>query len=155
MLTAKNDCDVINGLIKVTIDSADGYRKAADDAANPVFQQMFHARADERDVLVDRMQAFVSEAGGEATDDGSLAAGAHRIFLGLREIVSASDDDAIIAEVERGEDYIKERFEKAHAHDDLSDEARSLIAEGQTVVTAGHDQISALKHQRAAATSGQ
>jgi uncharacterized protein (TIGR02284 family) len=145
-MNSSNDIEVLNSLIEVTIDSADGYRRAADDAHNSVFQQIFYARADERDELVEELQAQVRRLGGEPVDDGSLAAGAHRLFVDLRDKISAKDDFGVIAEVERGEDHIKERYEMALQGHDLSAEARQMVTAAQTVVVAGHDQIRDLKH---------
>lgn len=146
MTEVSNDVDVVNDLIKVTIDSADGYRKAGEQADNHAFQSIFYDRAAERDALVKQMQDFVRTRGGDAVDDGSLAASAHRAFLGLRDAIAGNDDDAIVAEVERGEDYIKEQFENACAQSNVSSEARMLVDQCYQSVKAGHDQMRDLKH---------
>lgn len=148
-MTDTADISVVNNLIEVTIDSADGYRKAADDADNLAFQKLFYARADERDELIEQMQDFVRKSGGEPADEGSLTAGAHRIFIDLRDRLVGGDDDAVIAEVERGEDHIKHRFEAALREPSLAPETRALIEAGMEIIVAGHDQISDLKHGRA------
>lgn len=143
-----NDHDrrVINDLIQVTIDSADGYRKAGEEAGNHNFQSIFFDRANERERLVDKMQDFVRAQGAEPETDGSLSAGAHRLFLDIRDAIAGNDDRAIVAEVERGEDYIKESFETAQRDTELSTEARALIDECYRSVAAGHDQMRDLKH---------
>jgi uncharacterized protein (TIGR02284 family) len=146
MMMGPNDADIVNDLIKVTIDSADGYRKAADAADNNAFQQIFYDRAAEREQLVDRMQQFVRSRGDEPVTDGSLSTSAHRVFLDLRDAITGQDDSAIIAEVERGEDYIKEKYENARNGADLSTEARDLIDDCYRSVKAGHDQMRDLKH---------
>ena len=56
------------------------------------------------------------------------------------------DDEAIVKEVERGEDYLKEKFEAAMKHKDLPPEARAAVDEAWISVREGHDQMSALKH---------
>jgi uncharacterized protein (TIGR02284 family) len=146
MMMSPNDSEAVNSLIKVTIDSVDGYRKAADDADNHVFQSIFYERANEREQLVDRMQQFVRARGDEPVDDGSMTAGAHRVFMNLREAIMGNDDEAIIAEVERGEDHIKAQFEEARMRTDLSAEARELIEQCYVSVKTGHDQMRDLKH---------
>jgi uncharacterized protein (TIGR02284 family) len=146
MMERPNDNDVVNRLIKVTIDSADGYRKAADEAHNHGFQSIFYDRANERDALVGRMQKFVRARGGNPVDAGSLSASAHRAFLHLRDAITGSDDEAIIAEVERGEDYIKEQYETLRGRGDVSSDARQLIDDCYQVVKNGHDQMRDLKH---------
>jgi len=58
----------------------------------------------------------------------------------------ARDDVAIIAEVERGEDYIKEKFEEALRDDKISGGTRRIIEEAFASVESGHDRASQLKH---------
>lgn len=146
MDTAQTDIATLNGLIKTTIDSVDGYREAAEDSHNSKFQSMFIARANEREQVVQKLQQHVTQLGGTAQDSGSVAAGAHRVFMNLRDAVTGRDDDAIIAEVERGEDFIKEKFESAISDNDLGADCRSVIVQCYESVRSGHDQMSDLKH---------
>jgi uncharacterized protein (TIGR02284 family) len=141
-----HDISVVNDLIQVTIDSSDGYRKAADLADNHEFQRLFYARADERNELVERMQDYVRMLGGTPEDDGSFVAGAHRLFVDLHAKVAGADEEAIVADVEAGEDHIKAQFENALMDEELDPQTRSLIASANTVVLAGHDQMRDIKH---------
>jgi uncharacterized protein (TIGR02284 family) len=141
-----HDVDTLNELVSVTIDSADGYREAAKDAKNERFQSMFSARASERETVVRDLQAQVRTLGGTPEDDGSILAGAHRMFMNLRDTVTGGNDDSLIAEVERGEDHIKAKFETAMADAKLSTETRAVIERCYAPVRAGHDQMRDLKH---------
>ena len=60
--------------------------------------------------------------------------------------ITGRDDVAIIKEVERGEDYLKEKFETALRNADLSPQARAAVEDAWTSVKSGHDQVSQLKH---------
>ena len=146
-----NDIETVNDLIKTTIDSVDGYRSAAEDADSRQFSSVFFDRANERQEVVTRLQQHVRSLGGEATDSGSLAAGAHRTFMNLRDALTGTDDKAVIAEVERGEDHIKAKFENALSEADLGNDTRSIISECYQSVKSGHDQMSNLKHSLNAA----
>jgi uncharacterized protein (TIGR02284 family) len=146
MESQNHDIETINDLIKTTIDSVDGYRAAGEDADNGQFKSIFFDRANERANVADRLSQHVRQLGGTPTDNGSIVAGAHRAFMNLRDAVTGTDDDAIVAEVERGEDYIKEQFETAMTDQDLSSETRSLIGQCFDSVKEGHDQMRDLKH---------
>lgn len=141
-----HDIETINGLIKTTIDSVDGYRSAAQDATNNQFQSIFFERANEREKVAEDLRQHVRSLGGDPQDDGSILAGAHRAFMNLRDAVTGTDDEAVIAEVERGEDHIKEKFETALQDGNLSTDTRSKISECYESVKSGHDQMRDLKH---------
>jgi uncharacterized protein (TIGR02284 family) len=146
MHEAKYDVDTLNGLIKTTIDSVDGYRGAAEDVDSGQFQSMFFARANERDSVVNDLQSYVRSLGGDPVVSGSMVAGAHRVFMNIRDAVTGRDDTAVIAEVERGEDFIKEKYEAALADEDLSMATKAHISKCYESVKEGHDQMRDLKH---------
>ncbi len=146
-----DDIDTLNDLIEVTIDSADGYEQAAESAADTDLAQLFRRFGSERRSIVADLRAQVVRLGGEPEDDGSLLAGAHRVFLKLKTSVSNSRQSAI-EEVERGEDHIKARYEDA-LEDDLTPESRTIIESAFASVKQGHDTMRAMKQAGAAATS--
>jgi uncharacterized protein (TIGR02284 family) len=71
---------------------------------------------------------------------------AHQRWEDLKSAVTGGDDKAIINEVERGEDYLKDKFETALDSGKLSGEARSVVERCYQSVRSGHDQMSQLKH---------
>ena len=148
MTEHSKDTATLNTLIATLLDSVDGYTKAGQDIDNPELAERFNARARERQSAVAGLQAAVARLGGNPEDDGSLLAGAHRAFLNLKEAVTGTDDQAIINEIERGEDYLKGKFEAALKNVDLAPEARSAVDQAWTSVKAGHDEMSGLKHNR-------
>lgn len=147
-----NDKDVtaLNTLIATLLDSIDGYQKSAGDIDNQALADKFNARARERQSAVTKLQAAVAAAGGNPEDEGTLLGGAHRVFQSLKETVMGRDDKAIVSEIERGEDYLKGKFETVLAEGDLSPTARAAADEAWQSVKAGHDEMSALKHSMGA-----
>ncbi len=151
MTSNDQDIETINGLIATTIDSADGYRAAATEIENRQLATLMLDRANEREDVAMRLQAFVRERGGDPVDDGTTIASAHRFFMGLKDAVFTKDDDAVIAEIERGEDHIKERYETVLADNDLSLEGIALVEACYQSVREGHDQMRDLKHHSSSA----
>ena len=145
-MSTNHDISVLNGLIKTTLDSAKGYRDAAEDAQNPQFATMFSDFARERGEVAGSLQGEVTRLGGTPEDDSSLLAAAHRTFRDLKHVLTGKSDKAVIEEVERGEDFIKDKFEAAMKDGDLAPETRSAIERAFSSVRAGHDRMSALKH---------
>ena len=70
----------------------------------------------------------------------------HQRFEDMKAAITGQDEKAIINEVERGEDYLKEKFETALKGDTLSGESRSVVERCYQSVRSGHDQMSQLKH---------
>jgi uncharacterized protein (TIGR02284 family) len=140
-----HDVKILNALIETVIDSADGYTQAAKEASNSRFTAIFERRGAERQELTTRLQAKVRALGGTPEDDGTLLAGAHRMFLNLRNSMS-SDDITIVDQVEAGEDHIKHKFEDAQLDREVSPATKADIDEAYVIVKAGHDEIRDLKH---------
>jgi uncharacterized protein (TIGR02284 family) len=145
MSHATHDTATLNSLIATTFDSVDGYEEAAKNSHSDRFITMFKARAVERKAVIATMRAEVTRLGGEAEDDGTMLGSAHRVFLNLKAAVTGRDEQAIIAEVEQGEDHIKAKFEDALNDTELSPEVMHVIRESYTSVKQGHDQMRDLK----------
>ena len=83
--------------------------------------------------------------GGEPKDDGTVLAAAHRAFLNLKDAVTKGDE-AVVSEVEAGEDHIKAKYEKALQDADVDPQTRAVIEKAWTSVKSGHDQMRDIKH---------
>lgn len=146
MTESSHDIRTLNGLIATTIDSVDGYTEAAKDSDNNRFGTMFTSRASERRQVTTKLQQEVTRLGGNPEDDGTVLAGAHRVFLNLKAAVTGKDDKAIVNEVEAGEDHIKAKFEDALEDSELSPQVRAIVQECYGSVKQGHDEMRDLKH---------
>ena len=145
-----NDKDIstLNSLIKTTLDSVKGYEDAAE-ASEGRFTTPFRELGRDRQQVVAHLQEEVRRLGGEPENDGSVMGAAHRAFLNLKQSVTSSDEKAIVDEVERGEDHLKEKYEEVLRDRDLSPQARSVVEQACASVREGHDRASALKHSMA------
>jgi uncharacterized protein (TIGR02284 family) len=147
-MNTEKDISVLNSLIETTIDSADGYEQAAGTAQDADLAQLFRRFASERRSVVADLRSHVVRLGGKPEDDGSLLAGAHRAFLNLRSAFD-SDTKTAIAEVDRGESFIKEKYDTALSAE-LSPDVRAAIQRAYESIRAGHDTFEQMKHRYAA-----
>jgi uncharacterized protein (TIGR02284 family) len=136
----------LNTLIATTIDSVTGYEDSAKNVDNERFREIFRQRASERQEVVGQLRNEVRRLGGNPEDDGSFLGKAHQRFEDLKAAVTGRDEKSIINEVERGEDYLKEKWQAALQSGDLHGETHDLIERCYQSVKAGHDQMSQLKH---------
>ena len=141
-----DEISTLNTLIATTIDSITGYENSAKDIDNQRFAEIFRQRANERQQVVEDLRNEVRRLGGDPEDSGSFMGRTHQRFEDLKAAITGQDEQAVINEVERGEDYLKEKFETALNSDTLSGESRSVVERSYQSVRSGHDQMSQLKH---------
>jgi uncharacterized protein (TIGR02284 family) len=147
-MNTRHDISVLNSLIETTLDSMKGFNDAAEDS-NGTHSAFFREMAGERSGCASELQARVTALGGDPEEHSSYTAAAHRGFMNLKEALVGSDDRAVIEEVERGEDYIKGKYETALQDTELTPETREVIQDAYASVRKGHDRASAMKHQLA------
>jgi uncharacterized protein (TIGR02284 family) len=139
----------IDDLVTTLIDSVKGYDHSADKVESPAMKSLFHDLAAERRAAVEVLQAASRALGGKPNDFGSAAATLHRRVEDLR-VALGGGDRAIVKEIERGEDYLKEEFERVRNDDAMSAETRSAVESAYRSVARGHAAISAIKHDMTA-----
>lgn len=141
-----HDIATLNGLTTTTIDSCDGYTRAAEDASAGRFRELFRDSAGDRRAATSVLQQSVRDLGGTPVDEGSLIASVHRRWLDLKDALAGGGDKAIIDTVESGEDHIKSKYEEALRDGDLSPTALDAIGTAYQSVRAGHDRMRDIKH---------
>lgn len=141
-----DEITALNTLTATTIDSVNGYRESAKNIDNEQLRTIFTQRASEREQVVEDLRGEVSRLGGNPEDDGSFLGKTHQLFEDLKAAVTGRDEQAIINEVERGEDYIKGKYETVLKSDVLGSECRIVVEKAFQSVRSGHDQISQMKH---------
>jgi uncharacterized protein (TIGR02284 family) len=136
----------LNTLIATTIDSITGYEDSAENIDNQRLREIFRERANDRQQVVEKLRSEVRRLGGNAEDDGSFLGKAHQRFEDLKAAVTGRDEKAIINEVERGEDYLKEKWQVALQSGNLDGESHDVVERCYQSIKSGHDQMSQLKH---------
>jgi uncharacterized protein (TIGR02284 family) len=142
----QDEISTLNTLIATLIDSVTGYEDSAANIDNSRLQELFRDSARERQRVVEDLRSEVRRLGGNPEDDGSFLGKTHQRFLDLKAAIAGRDEKAVINETERGEDYLKEKFETALNAGTLSGESRAVVERAYQSVRKGHDQVSSLKH---------
>ena len=107
----EHDIKQITSLVETTLDSAQGYMDAVDEAKNSRFSTLFRERAAQRHDIAERLQTCVKGLGGKPEDTGTALGAAQRWFDNLKHMMAGSDA-SIIAGVEAGEDHVKVVYQK-------------------------------------------
>lgn len=145
----KEAISVLNDLIETSIDGEKGFHTSAEDIKNPEIQAYFLSRSSECKTAVAELQAEVRALGGDPADSSTVAGGAHRLWVELKAALTGKSDEAVLNEVESGEDHAlkvyKEAAQKA-AEKNLPVSVTSLIQRQLVGVQANHDKVKALRN---------
>ena len=149
-MSETHDTSKLDDLIVTLIDSVKGYEHSAEKSEAARYRDFFLDMARERREAVTALQAASRAEDGSPADYGSAAATVHRRIEDLR-VALGGGDAAIVREVERGEDYLKEEFERVLGDAHMSPAAMAAVREAYESVRRGHDRARALKRELEAA----
>jgi len=114
-------------LTRTVADSANGFLEAASHTRSLQLRELLERLAADRARLRDQLQSDLSRRGGPADAGGSTLGHLHQAWLNFRASIAGPDDDAVLEEVERGENYLKEKFETVMAHETLDEDIRTIL----------------------------
>ena len=143
-MSENHDVSKLDDLIVTLIDSVKGYEHSAEQDKAGCYRDFFREMARDRREAVAALQAASRAESGSPADYGSAAATIHRRIEDLR-VAFGGGAAAIVKEVERGEDYLKEEFERVLADEQMSPAAMAAVREAYASVRRGHDAARAFK----------
>lgn len=150
MTSMQHDAAALEALASTLTDSINGYEEAAEVAENSGISSYLRQKAQERRTITESFRQRIASMGGDAQVGGSVSAALHRRFLDLRSMFQ-NDTKAAVAEVERGENYLKERFESFMQDANLSADTREFLRSTYEQVRFDHARWDQLKHAQQAA----
>lgn len=104
---------VLNDLIETCEDGINGFRTAADAVQSPEAKTVFQSRIAQILDAQSQLRNAVRELGGKPAEHGHAAAPLHRGWINLKAAITGKNDEAIIAEVVRGEEVAVEWYHDA------------------------------------------
>ena len=138
----------LNELIETSKDGEEGFRTCAEGVKNPQLKTLFEKKAERCAVAAVQLAGKVRELGGDPERGGSPSGMLHRFWVNIRSSISGMDDEAVLAECERGEDSAKSAYEEA-LRCDLPPDARVMVAKQYHEVRANHDLIKEMRNAMA------
>ncbi|MFQ6553533.1 PA2169 family four-helix-bundle protein [Aestuariibius insulae] len=140
-----NDHKPIEKLYTRMIDSRDGYNDALDSVSDGFLRTIMTELRNERAEFAQTLRSVFASKDINLDEDGSLLASAHRMFVNLRDTLSEGDD-AVLAEIRRGEQSLRDLYEDAMKAVD-TDAEWSFLTHQRDRIDQG---IARLDHKRAA-----
>ena len=139
---------IFQNLIKVTHDGEHGFQHAAAQVHDRALRDEFHKYARERRSMASELTQLMNLVGeGTTAPSGSATAAFHRTWMSLRTVFSEEpNDQAILDEVERGEEAAEEAFHEVLDPTDLLPEVvRSGIETLAEKVHRAHERVRRLR----------
>jgi len=152
--TESND-DVIstlNGLIETCKDGQDGFKDAAGGVERSELKTLFYEFSQQRSEFVGILQGLVRNLGGDPETSGSMSGAIHRGWINIKSAVTGKDEQAILNECERGEDYAKEAYADAQKKN-LPANVSDVINQQAQTVQAAHNRVKALRNAESSKTA--
>lgn len=140
----KEVLDKLQTLIQANLDSFDGFKHAANKLEDPDHWTNMFELAFQRGLHAERLRKIVALCGEKPVESGSMMASAHRCWTDLKTAVTGGDAHAILAEAERGEDYIKGLYEDI-LKETAGEPTTKLLNEQYARVKEGHDLVRAMR----------
>lgn len=103
--------DTLNAMIAIALDGASTLAKGADIVRDQRLKLRLASLAAERDAVVARLQEEVRGLGGVPEDRGTVVGSAHRLYTEVKLALDPSDRRAVIEEIQRSEERVREKFE--------------------------------------------
>jgi len=137
---------VLKTLTDTTIDSVEGYRKAAEKADSPRLKQLLNERMAKREQILATLNAELQRRGESLVTKGTLSGDLHRLWMGITDLFE-NGDEAAAERVEEGEDYLKAKFEAALDGDNLDPQERAVLQSCYTEICEGERFADMLEQQ--------
>ena len=147
----KDTIDVLNDLIEYSKDGEKGFKTSAEDVKNPQLKAFFVQRASECASAAAELQGEVRRLGGDPETSTSISGDLHRGWVNLKSMDTGKDEEAVLNEVERGEDHALKAYKEAREKlvklgRSANDQSYTLVEKQLQGVQRNHDQVKALRN---------
>ncbi len=137
----------LQDLIRINIDSSDGFEFSADQIDDPALKSRFTEFARRRREHADELATYVAWNREDPVREGSYAASMHRTWMSIREMFSSDDLYTVLAEAERGEDYIVQAYKDA-LKSTTGSAMNDVLLRQASHVKSVHDEVKQMRDMR-------
>jgi uncharacterized protein (TIGR02284 family) len=134
----------LNDLIETCKDGENGFKTCAEDIGDGQFKQPFQASAAACATAAQELQALVVAHGGTPQTKSSLSGTLHRRWVDIKSAITGKDDEAILAECERGEDMALKSYRRA-LEKDLPADVLLVVERQYQGAIRNHDMVKSLR----------
>lgn len=137
----------LNDLLAKNYDAERGYNNAAQKSENPVLKSFYRSKASNRYSYGHQIKDILSSMNAEIDEGTSLKGDLHNAWINFRNIFSFDTEEAILDEVERGEEASLNEYDQFLKNNDLSVEVRQVITYQRNNIARALNKVDMLEDQ--------
>ena len=126
-MSANNQVDALNKLITTLYDGENGYKEAAEEVDSVSLATKFREISQQRYNFGHEIKPHITKLGGDVDKGGSVAAGAHRVWMDIKSVFSTNDEAAILNECIRGEESAVDTYKEVLNETSFSTDVRQVV----------------------------
>lgn len=146
-MEAKATQALLNKLVETLKDGQKGYADAMTDVEDSKLKDTFKKYAAQRAGYITEIEdhMFKLDLKPDESASGSVTATVHRAWIDLKAALTSKDNNAVLNECERGEDYAVKSYQTALKSQDLPSNLKSVIEKQYQGVQEAHNTIRSLR----------
>jgi uncharacterized protein (TIGR02284 family) len=141
--------DTLNTLIETCRDGARGFQLAAEHVKSADLKEFFANAAQQRERFVAQLLPYAQRLGGGQDASGTAAGALHRGWMKFKDAITNYNEDAIMAEAERGDAAAANSYAEA-VMGILPPDARPIIEAQHAAIRAAQRELDELRLSRVA-----
>lgn len=127
-------------------DAEKGYKKAAENAENLSLKAFFLDRSRARESFNAQLKREMILNYKNIDDDGSFTGTIHRVWMDVKALFSADNDEAMLEEAIRGEKASVEEYEEVLNHTDLPVNIATILRQQKMKVQEDLAKVTGMEH---------
>ncbi len=136
--------NVLNNLIEISRDGAEGFRTCAEDTDDAALKPYFQNRAQSCENAIRELSTEVRRHGGDPDTGGTVTGTLHRAWVDLKTTIISRNNFAVLEECERGEAAAVLAYENA-LREELPGNLRALLELQCDGAKRNHDRVRQLR----------
>jgi uncharacterized protein (TIGR02284 family) len=148
-MSGTTERDTLNTLIETCRDGARGFQLAAEHVKSADLKEFFANAAQQRERFVAELLPYAQRLGGGQDASGTAAGALHRGWMKFKDAITNYNEDAIMAEAERGDAAAANSYAEA-VMGILPPDARPIIEAQHAAIRAAQRELDELRLSRVA-----
>ncbi|EIJ37828.1 MULTISPECIES: ferritin-like domain-containing protein [Galbibacter] len=124
----------INELLEKNYDAQKGFVNSSEHVDNTNLKTYFKSKAAEREKFADELKREIISFGEKPIDSGSITGDMHRTWMNIKSALSSNDEEAILEEVQRGEEASLEDYNEILEETSLPESTKAMITRQRNAI---------------------